>query len=415
MARFTTKRLDALHPTDKQFELSKPGGLRVRVYSSGRLAFVWRYREPAGKQRVLTLGTSPAVGLAQARIALAKAKATRGTGPAEARNDTRRERRRLAVESAAAQTLADVAAQYRDDLAARVQRQERSAVSLYEARRLLTKHVLPTLGAERAAEVARQDVRTLLRKVAAAASPTMADKVLVVLRAVLNAALEDDLITANPATRIRKMVGRVDRDRVLGDAEIAAVWAELDRRVDEPLSWAVKLALVTAQRRGSVVTARWSDIDLDQLLWTIPRGSFKGGRAAHVVPLSSLAVDVLEALRRKTGGLPVLFPGQQLDRSPHPGSLSRYAQTVIRAAGIPDARTHDLRRTASTLMGRAGVTLADIKSVLGHSGGGDVTLIYDRFDRMPERTAALERLADTLRNACRLPGSRTADVIPLRR
>ncbi len=310
MARFTTKQLDALHPTDKQFELSEPGGLRVRVYSSGQLAFVWRYRDPAGKQRVLTLGTYPAVGLAQARIALAKAKATRGTGtdPAEARNDTRRERRRLAVESAAAQTLADVAAQYLDDLAARVQRQERSAVSLYEARRLLTKHVLPTLGAERAAEVARQDVRTLLRKVAAAASPTMADKVLVVLRAVLNAALEDDLITANPAARIKKAVGRVDRDRVLGDAEIAAVWAELDRRVDEPLSWAVKLALVTAQRRGSVVTARWSDIDLDQLLWTIPRGSFKGGRAAHVVPLSSLAVDVLGHCAARRADCRCCFP-----------------------------------------------------------------------------------------------------------
>ena len=417
MARFTSKQIDAIRPADKQYELSEPGGLRVRVYPSGRLVFAWRYRDPAGKQRVVTLGTYPAVGLAQARTALAKAQAGRGAGtdPAEARDDSRRERRKLAVERAAAKTLADVAAQYLDDLAARVQRQERSAVSLYEARRLLDKHVLPTLGAERAAEVTRQDVRTLLRKVATASTPTMADKVLVVLRAVLNAALEDDLITANPAARIKKTVGRVDRDRVLGDAEIGALWAELDRRQDEPLSWAMKLALATAQRRGSVITARWADIDIDQRLWTIPRGNVKGGRAAHVVPLSSLAVDVLAALRQRTGGLPVLFPGQQLDQSPHPGSLSRYAQIVIRAAGIPDARTHDLRRTASTLMGRAGVTRADIKSVLGHSGGGDVTLIYDRFDRLPERTAALERLADALRNACRLPGSRTADVIPLRR
>jgi len=417
MSRFTTKQLDALRSTGEQFELSEPGGLRVRVYSSGRLAFVWRYRDPAGKQRVVTLGPYPSMSLAQARTALAKAQAGRGTGtdPAAAREDGRRERRRLAVERAAAKTLADVAAQYLDDLAARVQRQERSAVSVYEARRLLEKHVLPTLGTERAAEITRQDVRTLLRKVSTTSTPTMADKVLVVLRAVLNSALEDDIIAANPAARIRKTVGRVDRDRVLGDAEIAALWAELERRPDEPLSWALKLALVTAQRRGSVVTARWADIDLDQRLWTIPRGSFKGGRAAHVVPLSSLAMDVLEALRQRTGGLPVLFPGQQLGQSPHPRSLSRYAQIVIRAAGIPDARTHDLRRTASTLMGRAGVTLADIKSVLGHSGGGDVTLIYDRFDRLPERTAALERLADTLRQACRLPGRRTADVVPLRR
>jgi len=63
----------------------------------------------------------------------------------------------------------------------------------------------------------------------------------------------------------------------------------------------------------------------------------------------------------------------------------------MQAAGIADARTHDLRRSAATLMGRAGVSIADIKSVLGHSGGGDVTLIYDRSDRLPERPAARER------------------------
>ncbi len=417
MARLTTKQIDALRPTDKQFELSEPGGLRVRVYPSGRIVFVWRYRDHAGKQRVVTLGTFPSMGLAQARVELAKAHAGRGTGtdPAEVRTQQRQESRRRAQGRIQAPTVADVAEQYLDDLAARVQRQERSAASLYEARRLIAKHVLPMLGTERAAEVTRQDVRAVLRKVATASTPTMADKVLVVLRAMMNSALEDDTIAANPAGRIKKTVGRTSRDRVLTDAEIAALWTELDRRQEEPLSWAMKLALVTAQRRGSVVTARWEDIDADQRLWTIPRGSIKGRRAAHVVPLSSLAIEVLDALRTRTGGVPVLFPGQQMDQPPHPRSLSRYAQIAMKAAGLPNARTHDLRRSAATLMGRAGVSIADIKSVLGHSGGGDVTLIYDRFDRLPERTAALERLADALRQACRLPGSRTADVIHLRR
>ncbi|MBC7162931.1 MAG: tyrosine-type recombinase/integrase [Immundisolibacter sp.] len=416
MARFTTKQIDALRPTDKQFELSEPGGLRVRVYPSGRVVFVLRYRDPAGKQRVVTLGTYPAMGLAQARVELAKALAARGTGtdPAEARAQQRQESRRRAQGRIQAPTVADIAEQYLNDLAARVQRQERSAASLYEARRLIAKHVLPALGTERADEVTRQDVRAVLRKVATASTPTMADKVLVVLRAMMNSALEDDTIAANPAGRIKKTVGRTSRDRVLADAEIAALWTELDRRQEEPLSWAMKLALVTAQRRGSVVTARWEDIDADQRLWTIPRGSIKGRRAAHVVPLSSLAVEVIDDLRARTGGLPVLFPGQQMDQSPHPRSLSRYAQAVMQAAGIADARTHDLRRTAATLMARAGVSTADIGGVLAHADGS-VTRVYDRFDRIPERTVALERLADALRHACRLPGGRTADVIHLRR
>jgi integrase len=63
----------------------------------------------------------------------------------------------------------------------------------------------------------------------------------------------------------------------------------------------MKLALATAQRRGPVITARWADIDVEQRLWTIPRGNVKGSRAAHVVPLSSLAIEVLDALRTRTG------------------------------------------------------------------------------------------------------------------
>jgi hypothetical protein len=114
MARFTTRQLDALRPTDKQFELSEPGGLRVRVYPSGRIVFVWRYRDPAGKQRVVTLGTYPSMGLAQARVELAKAHAGRGTGtdPADARTQQRQESRRRAQGRIQAPTVADVAEQY---------------------------------------------------------------------------------------------------------------------------------------------------------------------------------------------------------------------------------------------------------------------------------------------------------------
>lgn len=227
-ARLTTKALDALHPRTDQYEIGEPGGLRARVYPSGRVAFCWRYRDPAGRQRVVTLGIYPSISLAQARVELAKAQAARGgADPAEAREDRRRGQRRRTLGRVEASTVADLVDCYLEDFEARVQRRERSAVSLYEARRLLQKHVLPLLGRERASEVARQDVQALLRKVANTASPTMADWVLVVLRAV-NHGLEDDAIAANPAARLRKKVGRTERDRVLTEFEVAALWAELD-------------------------------------------------------------------------------------------------------------------------------------------------------------------------------------------
>jgi integrase len=413
MGRLTTKLLNALEPRPAQYEIGEPGGLRARVYPSGRVALLWRYRDSAGRQRVVTLGTYPAVSLAQARIELAKAQAARGTGadPAEAREERRREQRRRALGRIEAPTLADLAGRYLEDFAARVHRGERSAVSLYETRRLLDKHVLPLLGRERASEVTRQDVRALLRRVTTTASPVIADRVLVALRALLNHALEEDAIASNPAARIRKRVGRTERDRVLSDAEIAALWAELDRRAGEPLAWAVKLALVTAARRSSIVLARWDE--LSGALWEIPAAHFKGARA-HLLPLSSLAIEVLAGLRQRTGLLPVLFPGASLDTPAHPGSFSRHFAGLARNLGI-DAHVHDLRRTAATLMRAAGVPRDDVASVLGHADGTVAGRHYDKHDGLPERATALERLADAIRQRCGLARRQSAKVLPLGR
>lgn len=411
MARLTSKALDALRPRNTQYEIGERGGLRARVYPSGHVAFCWRYRDPAGRQRVVTLGSYPAVSLAQARVELAKAQAERGGGtdPAEARDDRRREQRRRALGRVEAPTVANLVDRYLEDFEARVQRRERSAVSLYEARRLLQKHVLPLIGRERASDVDRKDLQALLRKVALTASPTMADRVLVALRAALNHGLEDDTITANPAARLRKKVGTVGRERVLTDAEIAALWAELDRRAAEPFSWATKLALTTAARRSSIVLARWTEFG--PTLWEIPAANFKGGRP-HLVPLSSLSVEVLAGLRARTGQLPVLFPGQSLDAPAHPGSFSRYFATVARGSGI-DAHVHDLRRTAATVMRAAGVAREDVRAVLGHADGTVSGRHYDKFDALPERTAALERLADVIRGICGLQQRPAAAVVPL--
>jgi integrase len=227
----------------------------------------------------------------------------------------------------------------------------------------------------------------------------MSDRVLVVLRAALNHGLENDAIVANPAARLRKKVGNTGRERVLTDAEIAALWAELDRRAAEPFSWAVKLALTTAARRSSIVLARWAEFT--PTLWEIPSAHFKGGRP-HLVPLSSLSAEVLAGLRERTGQLPVSFPGQSLDAPAHPGSFSRYFATVARGIGI-DAHVHDLRRTAATLMRASGVAREDVRAVLGHADGTVAGRHYDKHDAIPERTAALECLADAIRRSCDLP------------
>lgn len=167
--------------------------------------------------------------------------------------------------------------------------------------------------------------------------------------------------------------------------------------------------MTTAARRSSIVLATWKEFT--PTLWEIPAAHFKGGRP-HLVPLSSRSVEVIAGLRERTGQLPVLFPGMSLDAPAHPGSFSRYFATVAHSIGI-DAHVHDLRRTAATLMRAAGVARDDVRAVLGHADGTIAGRHYDKFDALPERTAALERLADVICGICGLQQRPAAAVVPL--
>ncbi len=88
------RTIETLKPRCRRYEISEPDGLRIRVYPSGRKAYLWRYRDPGGTQRVFTLGEWPHVRLTEARRRLAEAKALRETGidPAEAAAEKRETR-----------------------------------------------------------------------------------------------------------------------------------------------------------------------------------------------------------------------------------------------------------------------------------------------------------------------------------
>ena len=86
------------------------------------------------------------------------------------------------------------------------------------------------------------------------------------------------------------------RDRVLSSTEIAAFWHGLEKASMLPLTrLALKLMLVTAQRRDEVAHIRWLDINLEERLWTLPRELTKSDRA-HEVPLPVLAIEILDSI-----------------------------------------------------------------------------------------------------------------------
>ena len=172
------------------------------------------------------------------------------------------------------------------------------------------------------------------------------------------------------------------RDRVLTEDEIRAVWAGCDA---EPgiIADAFRLMLVTAQRRGEVLSMRWQDVDGSW--WTIPAELAKNG-LAHRVPLSRQALAILERLRKRANG-PWVFPSPTTDRPIE--NPQKAAERLRERSKVADLRLHDLRRTAASLMTGMGISRLTVKKILNHAER-DVTAVYDRHSYDPEKRTALD-------------------------
>lgn len=407
-------------------------GLILTVLPTGRKTFSVRYVFQ-GKHRRLPLGDYGVRGgltLAKARDAAgaARAKIVRGEDPAGDRQTTKAKR-------------IDTVDALATDYLAKHAKHKRTAA---EDERILRVDVLPYWQDRSVGQLTRRDVRALVERVADR-TPVMANRVLALVRTMLNFAVDHDWIDANPAARVEKPTPESSRDRVLTDDEIRRLWRILSnvatteqkgapgRRkavgaTDDPLcpvspalAAAIKVRLLTAQRGGEVARMRWVDVVLPpnevkvpQIgWWTIPGAHTKNGKP-HRVPLTA---DVVALIREQTREDDE--QGDYVFTATGSGSvMDRAKKAPSRIAALLGFafRGHDLRRTAATNMAAAGVPEGHISKVLNHvEGGPKATKVYTRYTFDAEKLRALEvwqsRLRDILQKqdvAAVLPFSRGA-------
>jgi integrase len=178
-----------------------------------------------------------------------------------------------------------------------------------EFERILRVEVMPALGHLKPDAVKRGGVRALVDRLSDRA-PIMANRVFEVTRRLYTGAIGKDLVETSPCLGLSKPGVETQRDRVLSEDEIRAVWSACD---GEPgiIADAFRLMLVTAQRRGEVLSMRWQDVDGGW--WTIPAEVAKNGRS-HRVPLSPQALAILERRRESANG-PWVFPSPTTDHA----------------------------------------------------------------------------------------------------
>ncbi len=154
------------------------------------------------------------------------------------------------------------------------------------------------------------------------------------------------------------------------------------------MSRAGQTVLLTAQRREKIRSMKWSE--LKDGVWTLPREPGEKTNAG-VLRLPRLALDIIEAREREADN-PFVFPGRATGKPFNSFSQGKVELDAELTEPIPNWTLHDLRRTAKSLMARAGVTPHVSERVLGHTIKG-VEGTYDRHGYEAEKAHALEALA----------------------
>jgi integrase len=377
--KLTDRQIKNLKPQADRYEVFEERGFGIRVAPTGRKTFIYFYRMPGeSKKRRLTIGTYPTMSLAEAhrRYAEAREMVAQGVDPGSKTVSERAEERK-------APTVADLANEYLEKWAKPRKR------SWKEDKRILEKDILPIWGQSKAKDITRRNVIRLLDGIVDRGAGIMANRTLATIRKMFNFAVSRDIVVISPCLAVRAPAPEQRRDRVLTTDEIRALWHSLeDAKMAEGTKLALKLQLVTGQRKAEIVTATWEEIDLTDKWWTIPAEKAKN-KMAHRVPLSPLAMELLQAVKTLVGDSNWLFPSPRAGKHITPEAvdhaLRRPGLEALGFSFVP----HDLRRTAASHMTGMGISRLVVSKILNHVERG-ITAVYDRHSYDKEKRQALE-------------------------
>jgi integrase len=380
-ATITKRRVDALEPGDSLVD-DQVRGFVIRRLRTGSISYGLRY-SLGGQQKWLSLGLHGRLTPSEARE-LAQQRA----GEVAAGRDPVSEN--ASKKAADANTVNGVLDAFTER---HVRKNLRSAD---EVERVFRVYVRPRIGAKSIYELRRRDVVEMLDAVEDAGAPVMADRVLAHTRKAFNwwAARDDTFVPPIVRGMARTKPAERARKRILDDQELRDVWRVLDTAEVPPCyPTYVRSLLLTAQRRDEVARMNWSEIEGDT--WTIPAERYKTGME-NVVPLTNA---VLQLLRKPSnGGFVFSTTNGELAFSGFSKSKHALDKTIAmlrkreKRKPMPHWTLHDLRRTARSLMSRAGVSADIAERVLGHKISG-VRGVYDRHEYVAEKRDALQRLS----------------------
>ncbi len=378
-------------PKAKPYKKADGRGLYLLIKPNGSRLWYLKYRF-RGKEKKMSLGPFPEVGLANARrlCETARLQILEGTDPM-----AERMREKSLEKQGSEHTFESVALEYIEDNMVRAGRAE---ATLRKARWFLDL-LKPAIGDMPIADVDPQMMLAPLKKMEARGNLESAKKCKSFASRVFRYGAATGRCQSDPTAILQgALVSPKARHyaAILEPEKLGELLRAIENFECSPITKAaLRVAPHVFVRPGELRHGEWKEIDWDKKVWTIPAGKMKA-RRTHAVPLSRQVLEYLEHYKAKMGGDGYIFPS--LYASARPMSENTVNVAFRRMGfGKEEITAHGLRSTASTFLNESGKWHPDaIERALAHGDSNAVRGVYNRGNYWNERVRMAQWWSDYL-------------------
>ncbi|MCC5792097.1 MAG: tyrosine-type recombinase/integrase [Legionellaceae bacterium] len=394
MEKFTHKKIDGLTAKKGRYHITEGNGFCLRVSPTGTKTWFYRYKFN-GKDKWLTMGRFPAMGVAEARSLFNELWNIRQSGedPEIQLNQPSSPEDHATVEQLVNEWYLGYIKKHR--------------AHPQQIKQIIDADIIPLLGDKQLHTLKTKEITIALDKIVNRGAPVHANKVLAALKQAFNYGVSRGDMLLNPAANIRaRDIGGFEkaRDRYLTLDEIKELWFFLDsekNHISLQIKNALKIILLTGVRTGELRTAKWSEFDFENSLWTIPAENTKTVVIMRV-HLTELTKSLLVQLK-KNNSSEYVISGVDETSCITDKAIPRAVKRIQERLGIPQWTAHDLRRTFATQLGETlDIDPVVIEKCLGHKMP-KIMATYNKNEMLPQRKEALEQWSKCILNLVEVP------------